>query len=601
MNKYQDFQNRREISKSFANLPTIRSGGLSINIKKQFTFEDFSPITKRGTPINFSEITPTMKNSPTKLSKISELSVKHNNLAGSFFQIQEHEESKSLQFPEISLRPMPSEKDFSRLIESFNSITSPKNLYKPLYLKEQESVEICVNTNEVKYCKIAVKGKRTPLTIKIYRAFGRVITYVSSTVCEPGANNCDKQYSCDYFEVREQNEKFKYDSVYLSVKGLEESEIRIHASFGKKCVSLQQLKSIKHELSLKVKDSENSILFRNESLKVAAVPQTTRNKDFVSENKCVDIRNSSTKAGDLAARGETWKNKREMVLKRKKTYLDEKKQKAVQLLNRQKIKKEKENILREEIQAKNKKILLEKNWIGIIFFSNTLGKIADLIRSEKQKKLTKVNKMQKIRKIQSFLRSRTKDLSSEDLSLFRARNLLLLFHSNLKVPLVHTEIMRNLKKTISEAAHSHILFHKFALFIEKVIYIQRAFRKYGKVRYRRIVEIIKLWDLACQNMLFSKGSNKKHRKKESINLIAIPKNVRDALIREHYQGCLLKFRGRIRKHAEKVDLLAPSKLFKTAINYMCDFTPEVFHYLPSAKELEKLIEKAKSSYRNNKY
>ena len=605
MNKYQDIQYRHGTSKSFAILPTIRMvSSQFLYIKQRKSVADYLSIDHLIASQKPEDYTPKSKSSRIeslrKPQSISEFSIRQNEILGScLYKDSEHQEP--LRFPEITPKSKPTDQDFSKLIDNINNIITPKTVSKPYTIKPKEPLEMTIDQNQIKYCKIIMKLKKAPLAVKIYRLRGKVVTYTSPIITEPGPSQFDKYYPLDYFEIRDNSSHFKYETIYLGIKALEDSDIRVTISFGRNTSSLQQLKRIKRELSSSIMEQFDELDKEQEEERKSIPRETKISKDYVQENKNPQLKSSFMKASELVARGEIWRLKREEVLERKKALLQLKKHKAIESLNRQEIKQEKEKVLLKELQDRQIQGELEGKWLCLVYFSIMCSNMRELVKSEKEKRLRKVSIVLKARQIQSFLKTYNNHLPPEELLRIRAKNTLLLYRSTVKSVMTQYIIEPQLVSSISGIAHAHIIFHTFATYFTNIIRIQRSVMKYQQVKNRRVRRIVKLWDESCQQMLFVKGSNRKIRKKESVSLILIPKSIRDSLIKDYYRDCLLNFREKLRKRSAALGTLAKNKLFQTAVSLMCDYTIPPFDFIPSSKELRLLIEKAKSCYRTNNY
>ena len=184
--------------------------------------------------------------------------------------------------------------------------------------------------------------------------------------------------------------------------------------------------------------------------------------------------------------------KREKILEKKKFLLERKKSQTISILNKRMLKKEYEKIKIQENEAKKIRNHYHSKWISIIYFAFSSEIIINRIKMQKQKCLRRISMNIKALQIQSNFRRYSKVEDIKDLSLFRARNILLLYKT-------HTSSLIKLKiyephiiNLITRTAYTHIVFHKFATYIQNIIRIQRNFRIYLKIKNVRMIELRKL-------------------------------------------------------------------------------------------------------------
>ena len=611
MNKYQDIQHRRNISNSFPILPTIRLKNADIhNIHQNYIEEDTTPSLPTNGLLEKLDIYDTESiASPKKkvnsmdfhykLGCISDFSIKQNEKIGSCLRINDSYAKTDRILPEINKKHLlPSESDFSKLFDTINFIVTPRFSAKANLLKEGESYSVIIEEGNTSYFKAIVKSKRSPLIVKLKKKKGKIITYTSSIISEPGPSTYERTFNTDYFEIRDKHIYFKYDVIFLALKALEYSEFNITVSFGKGMKSLQEMKRLKRQMSYREYDLEE-FLDESDVSDKGQEKEAKCNKNFIKDYKVKVLPSSPMKASELNLRAQNWKMKREKILEKKKFLLERKKSQTISILNKRMLKKEYEKIKIQENEAKKIRNHYHSKWISIIYFAFSSEIIINRIKMQKQKCLRRISMNIKALQIQSNFRRYSKVEDIKDLSLFRARNILLLYKT-------HTSSLIKLKiyephiiNLITRTAYTHIVFHKFATYIQNIIRIQRNFRIYLKIKNVRMIELRKLWSSACELILFRKSSNKRHRKRESQLLFTIPATTRDLILKDYYRSCWIAYRQEIKKYISALNTVSQAKVFKAAISHIWNSTVPPFQYLPSAKFIEKMIEDVKKNMKNS--
>ena len=133
---------------------------------------------------------------------------------------------------------------------------------------------------------------------------------------------------------------------------------------------------------------------------------------------------------------------------------------------------------------------------------------------------------------------------------------------------------------IKVSANTNLLFDQVSTFVEKILRIQKAYRKYSikkefKMRLLRIS-----WNKFIEKSLFTKRSNS-IRRKESIKYVSIPNGIRDRILKEYYYNCLRTFQKEMRKY---LNLKKKSKSIKDL-----SIRPPDFKCMPSDLMMENMI------------
>ena len=591
MNKYQDFKHRKTLN-SLSNLPLIRSSGELLSpIYKSIDFDNLTTISRWPDLIQLTctKSASHSKIQPKRKPAISEYSIKQNDLVNSFLSPLLIERAKSINLPEISPNSSKlTDSNFNRLIDTINEITSPRISSSSNPLSEGEITEIQIPKGKFRYFWCVVKGKKPPLSLKIKKKLGKVQVFYSSTMKQPDHNHCDKQYASDYIEIRDFNQHFRHEFAYLGIFGLEESDLQLSLTFGKTIGSLAELKKIKMDLKLITSANEYSDSSDSESKRIS--PQKLKNaKNFIKHNKIAQLQNFNAKLSILTERAESWKVKHEQIIIKKKSILNFKKQRTLELVNKKMHKKEREKSQKIEKMLKDRKIRFYGIWMTFNYFAKSIERIRNYIEDSKAYKAHIDLLITKVQLIQKIYRKFKGNSTSNHTVLLRSRNLLSLYSSNrkqLELKFLSGKIIFNF---ISVRAHTHLVFHHFARFQSSVFRIQRCFRRYYSRKERRLIELRKLWDQACEQILFKKATSKAKRQELSSILIAIPSNIRDTKLLELYKRCIKLFRRESNVIDSSIKTFTQNKIFQTAISGFM-LKSEFLDFAPSSRQLENMIE-----------
>ena len=231
--------------------------------------------------------------------------MKQNEKLNQNLAVKSYELEKYDSFPSLSTKyTLPSDKDFSKLMENINNIINPKTTNYSVVINENENVEAGIEEGQIKYFRIIVKQKKSPVAITIQRKTGKVLIYTSSTCYEPGVKNYEKCFATDYIEIKDKGSHFKYEVLHLGIKGIIQSFIRISVSFGKGIKNLEELKRIRRgltkDLTLSLSPDKD---YEDDKKQCVSVKRLKNDKDFIEKNKILSSENLTTKALVLKNRG----------------------------------------------------------------------------------------------------------------------------------------------------------------------------------------------------------------------------------------------------------------------------------------------------------
>ncbi|OMJ70021.1 hypothetical protein SteCoe_32109 [Stentor coeruleus] len=606
MNKYQDILYRHHSTRSHPTLPNINLSSSTVantprdydspNVRFLSPTNNFLMNSNRVDDtchITIESILKTKSNSISYLPKsknISEFSIKQNEIITSFLTSRENEHKTGSFFPDIYSRNiLPTEREFSKLIDNLNEVVVSKNMKLHTILQENEPVDVMLSEGKAKFFKIFMKHHKVPLSIKIKRTKGKLYAYTSTTAQEPGPTNYEKYYISDYIEIRDSATVFKYDVLYLGIKSFEESKFRIVTSFGRQINSLEELKRLKRQSiqasiqeSLEINEEEQPIKssIKNE-------PKITKN--FIAENKNLSTE-TSDKASSLTIRAADWKARHDQILSKKKQLIEMKRSKALDSINKHTIKKQQEFLKAKEEITKSEKVKLYSFWLKIMSLISCSEIIHNIINKTKISRLRRISMNIKAKHIQSTYKRYTNNIKHTESAILRARNLLLIYRGNTKNIENRFGYGKAIVLTIKQASHFQIVYRKFSQYYKSVILIQRNTKKFLGVKDKRIKELLKIWISIGESMIYRKGNKKDDRKRNSVKFVTLPAHARDDAINGYYRKCVLRYREMIRNYYLTLKNVSDNKKIHNAVNQICSTSPPLFEYLPSNKEMEQLIE-----------
>lgn len=524
----------------------------------------------------------------SKKSAISEYSIKQNDMLSNVISPILSEPVKSVSLPDLSPKSFNfTDSSYTKLIDTINEIISPKNLSKSKELSESDSIDLQLPKGKFRFFWCSVKGKKSPLSLKIKKKKGKVQVYYSTSVQLPDHNHSDKVYVSDYIEIREPSSHFRCENIYLGILAKEDSDFLLTLAFGKTISSLAELKKIKMDLKLNSPVNDSIYSFESEERKKS--PKVKTGKNFIQYNKTLKLQNFDMKISMLTERAENWKARQKEILLKKKMNMNSKKQKIIDMLKWKMTKKEREQKRIAEDELREKKMRFDSTWMIFMFFAKSLQTMYKQIRDTKAYKAYLDTLLTKVIYIQRIYRKFKGNLNQNQAFLLRSRNLLTLYCNNIKqLELSHLsgKVVFNF---ISFTAHTRLVFHHFATFQRSVYRIQRNFRRYCARKERRLIELRKLWDHACEQLLFKKASSRSRRQELSSMIISIPSNIRDAKLLELYNSCIKTYRRDSKILDTSIKTFTQNKIFQTALSgLMIKF--EFLDFVPSPKQFEKVIE-----------
>lgn len=469
---------------------------------------------------------------------------------------------ESFSFPELCRTAMPSSRNFSELLNKLDLVSSPK-LNKCQALSENDQLDIIIEENSYCYLMIPVKGRPSPLRVNLKKSQGKVVIYSSFTQEKPSHLAHDSLFTADSFEIRTLDLNFRQESVYLGVKATIFSKLSISCSFGKKNGFVLDKRLKKKEVAEKVHQVKAS--------SVKNLIKRPESKNFIGEN----LKRISPRRQIFSS----WEEKRQKAVMKKKMCLLEKKEKAINFINRQKIRREQNLIERARIEAILLKTNQVKDWLVFLYIlkaTSQINSIRNIKRSEKSRILTKKTK---VRTIQRFFRQTTKNFSVDKIVALRS-HLLISFFYHITKPITIKETHKMLISQIRNSGVVHKPQMKISSYIKKIESIQLSFRKYLGVKAERIRKLIIFWD-ECKSF----QTRRSVKKKSLIHELNISIHQRSVVLTNYYRECLREFYESLKAPGIFISQsgLEKKRMIRTKVG---------FHYMPTLIRMKQLIEAA---------
>jgi phage gp36-like protein len=479
----------------------------------------------------------------------------------------------SFKFPEIYKISMPSDKDFSSLINKLDIVTSTRSvLNKDSALQEHEQLECVIEEGCYYYIKVHVKNKRSPLRVFMKRTQGKVLVYSSTLTQKPSSASHELIFSSDNFEIRNFESYFTVENVYLGIRALNDTRLTISLVFGKNRIHNFD------EKKLKKKQSEDFDDFKEKKIR----KKKPKRKKFCKSNIITENLTKRMLTPDMIIkRNKEWVVKREGVLTRRKYIIEEKKNRALNFINRAKIISELSEKEKIRISTEVSKKIEIKCCVTILYILKS-SKILHDIRTNKRSQISnRIKSNMKVRTIQKFYRSTTKNLDKDKLFLLRCINLLGLYQQCAR-PILLYNTKYILFKFISNSGVALRPILKLENFIEKVQKIQKEYRKYLNIKSERKRRLILFWN-ECKAFQTRRSIKKKNQMYE----LNVSLYQRSQIIEMYYLECVGKFYESLRNSI-------PSPSSKIFISEVGDSKRQRlgFDYMPSGIIMRELIKKA---------
>mmetsp|Transcript_13916 Transcript_13916/g.13909 ORF Transcript_13916/g.13909 Transcript_13916/m.13909 type:complete len:405 (-) Transcript_13916:361-1575(-) len=389
-------------------------------------------------------------------------------------------------FPTIfsSTQKLPGERDFNRILNKIEMIVSNKYLgHRGATLREGEPIEIMAEQSSISFLKVYTKGKRCPMRVHIKKYRGKLIVFTSRHNPEPTESLHDESFKVDSFEISDPGLKFKNEYMHFGIQVLEDSTFSMTVNFGRLKISLnKKRKTERQDTALELESLRKNEMLQYELNKKVdnAIAkrkfeqlQKLSEKDFLKMNMNILPLNSPRAAREKAIFQKKIEERRKSAKVRHRLSIQEKQQRAVNIVNKKLLRAEEE---RQERIKREEFILLQKEqqeWFIVINLALSMVSIREKWLAKRKEKLENFKKSMSARKIQNFFRKRNKNNTISDLCINRAKDALILYINHIK-PIEMSKFRYQISKCIYESARNHTLPHHFSAFTQSIFNVQKV-------------------------------------------------------------------------------------------------------------------------------
>lgn len=455
---------------------------------------------------------------------------------------------------------------------------------KRIELRENEKIAVELLPGESQFTYVNTKGQTCPLNILIQKAQGGALeTYVSRKIKEPTKIMNDETYTSDIIRLTDKSFFFICPFIALNFTAVKETKFTVWIKFGQRLV----LKK-KKEFTM----SAPSLIGAKKSfMDEEYIQKKPPIKNFIKLNQTYHF----IKTPDNLKEAE---KKRTQVKERHRNIQLEIQEKRKSYIKKHELRLDAELKGMEILDIIRRKQNFEKFWITFAFLSRSLLYIRRSLKDSRQKKLKKFLKNNAARKIQKRfhkllvknpIKNKIDDLIFNSLKLFG-------IHSRFSKAYDYDKIF----KCITESAKNRVLPTKFNILFKKINLIQVQFREYQVTNQIRLQELDDLWiqtlTAKIEKINSYKKKSKKWKKKMLEKYSSISDDVKAKVLIDYLANSKRKFLDKLKEHKEKnkdkdkkFSFEQRKKFIESEMDVMIYMCPPLFDYLPTQKEMMKLI------------
>ena len=342
----------------------------------------------------------------------------------------------------------PTDKDFQRVMDRLQKLQSGNLANRRILLSDAKDEELILESDEVQYFKVKCLGRPCPLKITIEREKGSILIYMSRTNTEPIDGDAEAIYKKDEFVISDPGLRFKTDYIYLTAKALNETIFTIGLKYGKRGMS-------QSEANFRGRKEEIEEEARLEELRKLIKPKTPVYRvNFIQKNLQLLSPKAPNQKKVLKVKRKQAQERRQAVLARKQSVLDEKRQRTYLVLHRHELRMQAEAKAREILDLISRKETYEKAWFQLLFHHQGISSLHEkfLKRKAELELATRRNNAAVV--IQYFVRKQLNKLDRVGLAFRAARNGFLLYSRLMFRPIrrtAKTKIVRVIKQAVKNS------------------------------------------------------------------------------------------------------------------------------------------------------
>lgn len=505
------------------------------------------------------------------LTSLSALTKQANLLLGSGKRGEESNLQTALNATQTHSVKFPSDSDFKRIMEKLDRVYSQGGVDSlKVALQEGKSHEILLEAQEKAFGRIVLQNHFCPLVVLLARTRGRLVCYVSRTEQEPLEVNCDARVTGDRIWVSDPSARFRGGSLYIGFHALEETAFTVTVQFGQK----------KKMARDKTKSETVALDEWEEWIGTLPEHRPRYGKDFVARNRLVQRLDSPESIAYQLARMGTVDLRRKEAVRKWRELQVRKKQRALDLLNKQQIKEQERQ---KQLDRDRERAAIEgakARWLSLLWAMHGFDCILEKFTRRKAALAVENTRMAAAQRLQRALRRTTGRATRTRLALTRCSASLRLAVRHWAV-LEGRDIQTTLKTLVTESAKVARVPVQFREFYRKVVKLQQEWKLVLQSHKQLQEQLIAVWNV-CMSQLLSQASKKK------------PSNVRGKKVKENLTVRYLNVTSVTRNQVLQTHFQAAKrKLWTDCKAYVQGTGPKpAFHCVPSNEEMTRMIERA---------
>ncbi len=566
------------------------------------------------THFNSSPDLPSLEGLPTSRyegTAISSMTHRENEKLGRRLADLNREEIQRLPLNVERMTLSPTERDFRRVLDRLEKVTSAHGALGRINLKPGKPYESNLDEGDKANFRVFTRGEPCPLRILLRRT-GKTLMCVSRHEMEPSEAICDAVTRSDKLSISDPGLKFKCDNIFITVSAMEDIKMTLILQFGREVKTSAKLtvrKTIAHRdetfRALEELKRDETLLNdfydkveKIEKAKRERALQRCKDKDFVELNKAVSPLNS-----DRSQNSQMLTQRISQALAMRARNMQAKKQRALAMIFRKEQLQEIARLARAAAEIKQHLQEAQKSVLTTTKLTVSLECLYEMLQAGKRRAEKARRKIQAAVRIQRALRRWIRNLDNKGLALnlFRTSARFLLSHYG---QLLVTQLNSQVKHCITESCCNQVLPKSVRIFHRKIASIKKQWREHAQRDQRRWAKLLALWaevlehlqaDLAHKKSAAKKVRGKR-RPEEGAIYYSISAAAKQTVLSRHMLECKRKHRDQVRVYltaTRMLKLLGRSAFAAKALEdpALQQAAPQL-QYLPSAEEMARLIDSA---------
>jgi len=541
---------------------------------------------------------------------ISSLTFRENEKLGKRFAAQDKGKTQLLSLSTEHLWVNPTERDFRKVLERLEKVTSAHGALGRVTLKPDKPYESNLDEGDRANFRVFTKGQPCPLRILLRRT-GKTLLCVSRLEMDPTETICDAQTRSDKLSVSDPGLKFKYDNVFLTVTALEDLKLTLIVHFGSERkdgtkLTVRKTVAYKDETFRALEE-----LKRDENLlsafydRVDKIQQQRKErallrckeKDFVELNKVV------SQKSDRSERYQQLSQRTGLAHVVRARHIQDKKQRALAMIFRKEQLQEMARQARVAAEVKQRLQSAQQSVLTTTQLTVSLECWNELLQEGRRRAQEARRKVQAALRIQRSLRRWVRNLDRKGLALNLFRTCAHFVFSHY-APLLATQLHHKVKHCITESCRNQVLPKSFRVFYRKIALIKTHWREHAERDKKRWAKLLALWTEVLERLhsdfsqkkSSAKKTRGKRRPEEGTSYYSIPPAAKQRVLERHMVECKRKHRDQVRIYltaTRMLRLLGRSAYATRALEdpSLQRAAPQL-QYLPAAEEMARLIDSA---------